>query len=77
MRDPNRVPLKGTRKAYFPEAGGYIDCPIYDRYALAVGVVIEGPAIIEERESTCVLGVDDRGHIDAFGNLLADIGGRA
>jgi N-methylhydantoinase A len=77
MRDPNRVPLKGTRKAYFPEAGGYIDCPIYDRYALAVGVVIKGPAIIEERESTCVLGVGDRGHIDAFGNLLADVGGRA
>lgn len=74
--DTKREPLKGTRKAYFPEAGGYIDCPIYDRYALAVGAVIEGPAIIEERESTCVLGVGDRGQVDNFGNLLADIGGR-
>ena len=69
-------PQKATRKAYFPEAGGYVDCPVYDRYALAVGVVVEGPAIVEERESTCVLGVGDRGEIDRYGNLLVEIGGR-
>ena len=31
------------------------------RYALEVGTTIEGPAVIEERESTCVLGPGDRG----------------
>lgn len=76
MRDTKRVSQKGMRRAYFPEAGGFIDCPIYDRYALAAGVVIQGPAIIEERESTCVLGVGDHGEVDNFGNLLVEIGGR-
>lgn len=67
---------KPSRKAYFPEAGGYVDCPVYDRYALAPGAVVDGPALVEERESTCVLGVGDRAQIDDFGNMVAEIGGR-
>ena len=57
---------KSTRKAYFPEARGYVDTPVYDRYALQPGAAFQGPAIIEERESTTVAGpgamlrVDDR-----------------
>jgi N-methylhydantoinase A len=62
---------KGRRKAYFPEAGGYLDCPVYDRYALGPGQTIEGPALIEERESTAVLGIDDQGSVDALGNLVS------
>jgi N-methylhydantoinase A len=65
---------KGTRSAYFPEAGSYLDCPVYDRYALRPGAAVDGPAIIEERESTCVLGVGDRARVDEFGNLVAEIG---
>lgn len=76
-RKANGDARKGSRKAYFPEAGGYVDCPIYDRYALAPGAVLEGPALVEERESTCVLGVGDRAQIDDFGNMVAEIGGRA
>jgi N-methylhydantoinase A len=47
---------KATRKAYFPEARGYVDTPVYDRYALTPGNRLTGPAIIEERESTTVVG---------------------
>src|SRR5262249_40585564 len=43
---------KGRRKAYFPEARGYVDTPVYDRYALTPGAAFAGPAIVEEREST-------------------------
>jgi N-methylhydantoinase A len=64
---------KGVRQAYFPEAGGYVECPVYDRYSLAVGEPITGPAIIEERESTCVVGVGDRVSLDDRGNLSARI----
>ncbi len=32
-----RVAGKGSRPAYFPEARGYIDCPVFDRYALKAG----------------------------------------
>jgi N-methylhydantoinase A len=49
-------PRKGARPAYFPSVGGFADTPIYDRYGLAPGTVVSGPAIIEERESTLVVG---------------------
>jgi N-methylhydantoinase A len=52
-------PIKGMRRAYFPEAGGFVDCPVYDRYALTAGASFSGPALVEERESTCVIGVGD------------------
>jgi N-methylhydantoinase A len=64
---------KGTRRAYFPEAGGYVDCPVYDRYALQAGEQVTGPALIEERESTCVVGVGDSVVLDLKGNLVATI----
>src|SRR5260221_13179083 len=55
-----RVARKGSRQAYVPEARGYIDCPVYDRYALKAGSTLDGPALVEERESTCVIGPGDR-----------------
>src|SRR5690606_13322070 len=38
---------KGERPAYFPEAGGFVSTPVYDRYALPLGMRIAGPAILE------------------------------
>ncbi|GAA1961339.1 hydantoinase/oxoprolinase family protein [Amycolatopsis minnesotensis] len=46
---------KGTRAAYFPEAGGFVDTPVFDRYVLRPGDGFGGPAIVEERESTLVV----------------------
>ena len=63
---------KGTRKAYFPEAGGYLDTPVYDRYALAPGAAFAGPAIIEERESTTVAGPGARVTVDARLTLVLE-----
>ena len=68
-----RIARKGTRRAYFPEAGGYLDCPVFDRYALAAGAVLEGPALVEERESTCVAGPRDRLRVDDRLNLIAEL----
>jgi N-methylhydantoinase A len=68
---------KATRKAYFPEARGYIDTPVYDRYALQPGATFEGPAIIEERESTTVAGPGARVRVDGRLTLIMDWDGRA
>ena len=65
--------LKGRRRAYFPEAGGWIDCPIYDRYKLAAGLEIAGPAIVEERESTSVLPPGAVATVDEYANLVVEI----
>jgi N-methylhydantoinase A len=48
--------VKTTRRAWFAESAGWIDTPVYDRYALGPGTTFAGPAIVEERESTAVIG---------------------
>ena len=61
--------LKGMRRAWFSEANGFVDAPVYDRYALGAGMTLDGPAIIEERESTIVLRPGMRGSVDAYANI--------
>jgi N-methylhydantoinase A len=68
--------VKGRRRAYFPETRGWVDCPIYDRYRLAAGFSIAGPAIVEERESTSVLPPGVVAAVDEYANLVVEIGGR-
>ena len=57
------------RPAYFPETGGFVEVPVYDRGLLRPGMRADGPAIIEEREATTVVGPGDRLTVDAAGNL--------
>ena len=47
--------LKGRRRAWVPGRGGFADVPVHDRYAMGPGTVVDGPAIIEEREATTIL----------------------
>ena len=58
---------KGTRRAWFD--GAFVDTPVYDRYALRPGAPIAGPAIIEEREATTVIGPGDQLSVDPTGTL--------
>jgi N-methylhydantoinase A len=66
-------PLQQSRKAYFPELGGYRDIPVYSRYHLPPGTSLPGPAIVEERESTVVVGSDSRFSIDEQWNLIVEL----
>ena len=66
------VRRKATRRAYFPEARGYTDTPVYDRYELAAGTSLTGPAIVEERESTTVLPPRVTATVDEYANLIAE-----
>ena len=62
---------KATRQAYFGQA--YVATPVYDRRDLGIGAAIDGPALIEERESTVVIGPGDRVQVDDMGNLVAEL----
>jgi N-methylhydantoinase A len=62
--------LKGQRLAYFPELGGLAPTPIYDRYRLTRGATFTGPAIVEERESTVIIGPKAECEIDEQWNLI-------
>jgi len=65
---------KGSRPAYFPEAGGTVEAAVYDRYTLRPGERIVGPAIVEERESTTVVPPSDSLIVDEQLNLRLTIG---
>jgi len=67
--------LKSRRPAYFPEKGGYVDTPVYDRYRLPAGAELAGPAIVEERESTTVLPPGVGARVDDRGSLIAEVAG--
>ena len=63
--DPGGRALKGHRRAWVPEREAFAEVAVYDRYAMRAGAVVEGPAIVEEREATtivpdaCTLTVDE------------------
>jgi N-methylhydantoinase A len=65
---------KGSRLAYFPEREGFVETTIYDRYALKPGMALGGPAIIEERESTLIIGGRGRARVDDNLNVFVELG---
>lgn len=64
---------RGERDAYFPELGEYARCRVYDRYRLAPGARGAGPALIEERESTIVVGPGAGWHVDELANVMLEL----
>ncbi len=62
----------GRRQAYFD--GHFLDTPVYEGERLGHGHRIEGPAIVEERFTTIVLGPHHRADLDAHGNYLVTVG---
>jgi N-methylhydantoinase A len=64
---------KGKRKAYSPVARDFIPYTVYDRYNLFPKAKFKGPAIIEEKESTVIVGEDASVSVDDFGFLWIDI----
>lgn len=65
--------LKTHRSVYFDEIQGFTSTPVYDYYALAQDVEVEGPAIIEQAESTIVVGPRATAHVDGHHNLVMHI----
>ncbi|MEM7124791.1 MAG: hydantoinase/oxoprolinase family protein [Chloroflexota bacterium] len=64
---------KASRPVYFAEEGGFVDAPIYDRYALAAGMTFAGPAIVEEQDSTAVIGPGAAVLVDSYANLVVTL----
>jgi N-methylhydantoinase A len=63
---------KESRPVYFAESDGYVDCPIYDRYALPAGATFAGPAVVEEFDSTTVVHPGFAVRVDEAGNLVIE-----
>ena len=61
---------KGSRPAYFREAGDFVPTAVYDRRRLGVGDRIAGPAVVEEEGSTLVMGPGASARVAPSGNLV-------
>jgi len=64
---------KGQRPAFSMLEKDFISFRVYDRMALFPGARIPGPAILEERESTVVIGEDAQAAVDEFGFVWIDL----
>ncbi|MFN0161499.1 MAG: hydantoinase/oxoprolinase family protein [Burkholderiales bacterium] len=65
--------VKGQRRAWFAESGGFVDATVYNRYNFAPGDTALGPALFEERESTVVVPPGAKVRCDDSLNLVIDI----
>ena len=65
--------IKGTRQAYSVNKKEFIPFTVYDRQKLFGGAKFPGPAIIEERESTIVVGEDALVSVDKNGFVWIDL----
>ncbi len=59
-----------TRPAYF---GGWVETPIHRRDSLRPGMAFDGPAIVEQSDTTTVIEPGMRARVDAYGNLLVEV----
>lgn len=67
--------IKGERTVYFSE-GGKITvqrCPVYARYLIRPGDRFPGPAVIEETESTTIVGSNSTISMDSCRNIVIDL----
>ncbi len=64
---------KGERRVYLPDDGKLVAVPVFDRYRLGPGSRMAGPAILEERESTLVVGRNARLSVDDYLNVLVEM----
>lgn len=65
--------VEDTREIWFGSTGPVATC-VHRRAALTPGEAIEGPAIVEQLDSTTLLGPGDRLRIDDSYNLIVEVG---
>jgi N-methylhydantoinase A len=63
---------KPSRKVWFKDAG-FVDTAIYERERLPVGARFDGPAIIEQPDTTTVMPPRTNCSVDKFGNLIITV----
>jgi len=67
-----KAAVKGQRPAYSGIVKDFIPYTVYDRYKLFPNAKFKGPAIIEEKESTLIVGEDAAVSVDDYGFLWVD-----
>ncbi|MDB5796991.1 MAG: hydantoinase/oxoprolinase family protein [Paucimonas sp.] len=63
--------LRGKRRIWQPLRKDYSDVNVYDRYSVQPGTMLQGPLILEERESTIVVPV--RSEVSILADLTVSV----
>jgi N-methylhydantoinase A len=61
---------KTSRRTYFESVDTFVSCPVFERAALAPGMRIKGPAIVEQMDTTTIIPPDFEARADEWGNLI-------
>jgi N-methylhydantoinase A len=69
----DKIPVQKDKRVVTINNGDNVMCKIYARSGLGSGVIISGPAIIEEPASTTYVGADEELKVDEYGNLIISI----
>jgi N-methylhydantoinase A len=64
--------LKSKREVWFKDVG-FLGTDIYERGRLPVGATFEGPAIIEQPDTTTVMPPKTKCRVDDYDNLIIDV----
>ncbi len=67
--DPSSA-LVGSRRVYFDETSEFVDTPLYDRLRLVQGSRVDGPAVIEQMDSTTVVLPGQSATVDQYRNIV-------
>ncbi|HEY6330779.1 MAG TPA: hydantoinase/oxoprolinase family protein [Blastocatellia bacterium] len=65
--------LKGSRTAFFGLHAGFIDVPVYDGTRLHAGNEVEGPAIIDQPNTTIVVHSGHTARVDKYQNIVVQV----
>jgi N-methylhydantoinase A len=68
--EPEGDAAAGEREANFD--GEWLTVPVLDRERMGEGSQVEGPAVVEFRESTCVVRPGWSGRVDGVGTLVLE-----
>jgi N-methylhydantoinase A len=64
----------GTREIWDVALGAHVEAGVWRYGDLSAGASIDGPAVIEQVESTTVLFTGDRADVDELGNIVISVG---
>jgi 5-oxoprolinase (ATP-hydrolysing) len=72
--DDSGVVEPTSRPVWDASSQAFVEAPVYRQAAMEAGPSFEGPLIVEQRETTAIVGATDSARVDGSGNLVIQVG---
>ena len=70
---PTATPQPTRRPACLDASTGFEDIPVFKRADLPIGFDIDGPAVVEQADTTTMIYRNHHARVDEYGNLVIDV----